>query len=97
MGKNVSASSAEIEETVSLPNEAAPVAAVDGDTSTSAAGAAPASQEESSAETGPVPTTTAGPSTVVEHDPAPIQPPIQPVSNLMEEHEVLYCVNITSA
>ena len=74
------ASAANVEETVTLPNNAAPEATAGGDASMSAASAAPASQEQSSAGPVPLPTTTAGPSTVLEHDPAPIQPPIQPVS-----------------
>lgn len=69
----------DVEETVSLPSEAAPAAATGGDAPTSSRSAAPASQEQSSAE---APTTAAGPSSAVEQDPAPIQPPIQPVSNL---------------
>ena len=72
--------SANVEGTVSLPNEAAPAAAVTEDASTTSARAAPASQEQDSAEAAPVPTASAGASTAVEHDPAPIQPPIQPVS-----------------
>ncbi|KZM27185.1 hypothetical protein ST47_g1708 [Ascochyta rabiei] len=78
-------SSANVEETPSLPQEAAPVEAVDGEASTSSAGAAPASQEEQgSAELASVPATTAGPSAATEHDPAPIQPPIQPESDFDE-------------
>lgn len=71
------APSANIEERISLPNEAAPVAAVVEDASTTSATAASASQEK---ETAPVLTATTGPSTAVEYDPAPVQPPIQPVS-----------------
>ncbi|KAF2632418.1 S-adenosyl-L-methionine-dependent methyltransferase [Macroventuria anomochaeta] len=84
MGIGAPASSANVGETVSLLSEAAPVAAVDGDASTSPASAAPASNKQSSAETAPVPTTAAGPSTAVEYDPAPIQPPIQPESDFDE-------------
>ena len=73
------ASSANVEETVSS-SEAVPVVAVGEDVSTSSTSAAPASHEQSLAETASVPATIAGPSTAVEHDPAPVQPPIQPVS-----------------
>ena len=78
-GTGAPAPTANVEETVSLSNDAAPVAATGGDAAASASSAATASQEQSSAEAAPVPTT-AGPSTAVEHDPAPVQPPIQPVS-----------------
>lgn len=70
----------EVEETVVLPSEAAPAAATGGEASTSSEPAAPASQEQTSAEAASEPTAAAGPSSAVEQDPAPIQPPIQPVS-----------------
>ena len=79
-GVGAQAPSANVEETVYLSNEAAPVAAVGGDTTTSSAVETSGSGEQSPAETASAPTTTAGPSTAVEHDPAPVQAPIQPVS-----------------
>jgi hypothetical protein len=85
-----SAPSANVEETVSLSNEAAPVAALGGDASTSSAAA---SYEQSSAETAPVLIeTTAGPSTTADHDPAPIQPPIQAVSVSESCYGLVYSV-----
>jgi hypothetical protein len=70
-----------VEETISLPTEAAPVAAVGGDAAAVQTAQNPAtSHEQSSVETAPPVETSAGPSAAVEHDPAPIQPPIQAVS-----------------
>ncbi|XPS73865.1 hypothetical protein M3J07_005988 [Ascochyta lentis] len=83
-GTGAPASSADVKETVSIPQEAAPVVAVDGEAPASSSSAAPASQDQSSAEAASVPATAAGPSTAVEHDPAPIQPPIQPESDFDE-------------
>lgn len=79
-GVGVPALLANVEETVPLSSEAVPVVAAGGDVSASSINAVPADHEQSLAETAPVPATIAGPSTAVEHDPAPIQPPIQPVS-----------------
>ena len=64
-------------ETVTLPSEVAPAGATAGEASSASE---PARQEQSAAEAAPEPTAAAGPSSAVEHDPAPIQPPIQPVS-----------------
>lgn len=75
--EKVAAPSSDFGQTVSLPSEAAPAAAAVEDAATSSANAASASQEQGSAE--PPKATTGPPPTTVEHDPAPIQPPIQPV------------------
>jgi hypothetical protein len=64
-------------ETVALPSEVAPAGANAGEASTSSE---PARQEQSAAEAAQESIAAAGPSSAVEHDPAPIQPPIQPVS-----------------
>lgn len=65
----------EMGEMSALASETTPAAA------TSQESAVAAGQEQSSAEAAPEPTTaTVGSSSEVEQDPAPIQPPIQPVS-----------------
>lgn len=86
------APSANVEETVPSSNEAIPVVTVGEDVSASPTSAAPASHEQSFAETAPVSATIAGPPTAVEHDPAPIQPPIQPVSASNPCHKKLKVV-----
>ncbi len=78
-GMSPQASSVHPEETEAVADEAAPAADVL-EASTSPVNAAAASQEQGSIERADIPTATiAGPSTVAEHDPAPIQPAIQPV------------------
>ena len=73
-----------VEETVALSNETAPAASTGGEASTPSEPAVPPRQEQSSAEAAPQEPTAAavGSSSAEEHDPAPIQPPIQPVSIL---------------
>ncbi|KAF3036196.1 hypothetical protein E8E12_006525 [Didymella heteroderae] len=69
------------QETAALPSEAAPATATAGEASSSSEPAATARQDQSAADAAPEPTAAAGPSSAVEQDPAPIQPPIQPESD----------------
>ncbi|KAF2997663.1 hypothetical protein E8E13_005667 [Curvularia kusanoi] len=76
---HASALPTQAEQVSTSTDEAAPAATADA--SPTSQGVVSASEQQGSAEAAPMPTTSAGPSTTTEHDPAPIQPPIQPESD----------------
>lgn len=74
-------------------SEAMPATAAADTADTSSVHTAPASQAPDSAEAAQTPITSAGPPTT-EHDPAPLQPPIQPVSILCTHNHVTQNVSL---
>jgi hypothetical protein len=78
---NAPALRAEGNQVTTSPDGASPAATADS-TEVLQTPMASTSQDQGSAEAAPIPAMGAGPPTTVEADPAPIQPPIQPVSIL---------------